>query len=327
MPISTDAQSKLVPVLNRHNAHPRDQYLVFDEPTHKYTILLDPHSQYTSATTFVHSHFPHFDQDDVIAKILRNPKHKSPDSKYFNMTAENIRESWRQNAAQASELGTQLHFEIECFYNADLVECTEDAEEYGAQQAQQEVTLFPYNHTHLLAAYDPTDVDPLVCESPEWSFFLQFVRDFPHMEPYRTEWMIFDEDLKIAGSIDMVFRDSRTGTLAIYDWKRAKEIKTVSFNHACATSPLLKNIPDSNFWHYSLQLNLYKAILHRKYNVVVDDLYLIRLHDNNPNKTYDRIACYNLQPQVELLFEDLLLKHRMKMAAPLTVVNGEVNLF
>ena len=42
------------------------------------------------------------------------------------------------------------------------------------------------------------------------------------MEPYRTEWMVYDEDLRFAGSIDMIFKN-KDGTLEIYDWKRTNE--------------------------------------------------------------------------------------------------------
>ena len=43
-------------------------------------------------------------------------------------------------------------------------------------------------------------------------------------EPYRTEWMVWDDELKFAGSIDMIYRNP-DGTLDIYDWKRSVGIK------------------------------------------------------------------------------------------------------
>ena len=55
----------------------------------------------------------------------------------------------------------------------------------------------------------------------------KFVKDHPQLKPYRTEWMIFDEDLKLAGSIDMVY-ENPDGTLSIYDWKRSKDISKVN---------------------------------------------------------------------------------------------------
>jgi len=255
----------------------------------------------------VHEQFPHFDSENAIRTILRNPKHKSnPESKYYGMTADQIRDSWAANALDSTTKGTLLHFEIECFYNQDLVE-----EIQISDLARKEIPVFPYKHSDLLEAYDSHRVDPDVRHTPEWSFFLQFVRDFPDMEPFRTEWMIFDEALKIAGSIDMVFcqrdplqPDAAPHTLMIYDWKRAKEIKRQSFGHARATNDLLRHIPDSNFWHYSLQLNLYKAILQRQYGYKVTDLYLVRLHENNPEKTYDLIKCADLQREVGQLFAE-----------------------
>ena len=66
------SKSVLKPTLALKNAHPRDPNLVFDEPSHKYTITTDPNSKYTSVTTWNHSHFPHFDADTIICKWLMN---------------------------------------------------------------------------------------------------------------------------------------------------------------------------------------------------------------------------------------------------------------
>ena len=62
-------------------------------------------------------------------------------------------------------------------------------------------------------------------------------------------------------------------------------------------------MPDTNYWHYCLQLNTYKAILEEKYGKVVEDLYLVCLHPENKNKSYQRIKVVNLQTEVKALFE------------------------
>jgi hypothetical protein len=62
-------------------------------------------------------------------------------------------------------------------------------------------------------------------------------------------------------------------------------------------------LPNTNYWHYSLQLNIYKAIIERKYNKKVRDLYLVRLHPNNTRKTFDLIKCADLSEEVSALFE------------------------
>ena len=45
------------------------------------------------------------------------------------------------------------------------------------------------------------------------------------------------------------------------------------------TGPL-SHLPDTNFWHYSLQLNIYRRILQELYGVVVSELALVILHPN-----------------------------------------------
>ena len=88
--------------------------------------------------------------------------------------------------------------------------------------------------------------------------------------------MVWDTELKFAGSIDMIYRNP-DGTLDIYDWKRAKEIQKNSHFNKWSTNPLISHLPDTNFWHYSLQLNTYKAIIERNYGKKVKNLYLVLL--------------------------------------------------
>ena len=140
-------------------------------------------------------------------------------------------------------------------------------------------------------------------EQPEWNYFVQFVKDHPELKPYRTEWMIFDEDLKLAGSIDMVY-ENLDGTLSIYDWKRSKDISKVNTWNKFACNPLICHMPDSNFWHYALQLNTYKAILERKYDKIVTKLCLVRLHPDNKDQTYELIDVPILTKEISELFEE-----------------------
>lgn len=283
------SQSVLQPILSSRHGHTRDKNLVFDEPSHKYTITTDPKSKYTSVTTWNHSHFPHFDADKIIEKMMKG-KNWNPENKYWGLTAEQIKQQWADNGSAVSGAGTDMHFDIECFMNQELVD--EDDQPH------------PYTHEDLLEVYDDEQSQgiPPPNLSEEWQYFLQFVKAFPHLKPYRTEWMVYHEDLKLAGSIDMVYENS-DGTLAIYDWKRAKEISKVNSFKETATTECINHLPNTNFWHYSLQLNTYKAILEEKYGKKITDLYLVRLHPNNPKKTYDLIKCADLSNEIRDLFE------------------------
>ena len=81
-------------------------------------------------------------------------------------------------------------------------------------------------------------------------------QDFPYLEPYRTEWTIYDRKLRIAGSIDMVYKDTRDNSYHIYDWKRSKEFKRDINDFTEMGYKPINHIPNLNTYLYFLQLNL-----------------------------------------------------------------------
>lgn len=163
--------------------------------------------------------------------------------KYPNMTQGDVKAMWSNQGKQASERGTKLHKYIELFYNGISAPIDEDI--------KKEISMFK-----------------------EWAIQM-------NRTPYRTEWCIYDEELKIAGMIDMICRaDPRDPRkLAIYDWKCSKEIKYKN-KYSRARDPI-SHLEDCNFNHYSLQLNLYKYILEKNYNVEIVDMHLVVIHSNN----------------------------------------------
>jgi len=230
-----------------HNAHERDQNLLFDEGPHKYTVLTDLASTYTSVTTWVHQHFTPFDALTV-AKRIKASKKVRPDNLHL-LSAEEIVDFWSKKGECAAKLGTALHLAIEQFYTSVAAE----------------------------------EVDPtlLVGNEVEWAAFQRFHEEHVikgGLKPYRSEWMIYLEDspaVKLAGSIDMVFRREADGLIFIYDWKRIKELKKVNAFNVFAKTPALSHLPDTNYWHYALQLNTYKTILEAKYGLTVAGLSLV----------------------------------------------------
>lgn len=248
--------------LAKIHAHERDPYITFDEGPHIYTV----HGEqgYTSVTTWNHSHFEHFNADKIIANILKSPKHRGdPSYKYYGKTAEEIKAMWDTNRDGAATSGTNMHYDIECFYNGWTV----------------------------------------TNESTEFAFFRRFHEDTKdELVPYRTEWMIYHEELKISGSVDMVFYRPRDDTYLIYDWKRCREIVKESLYHKVAKTPCIRHLPDTNYWHYALQLNTYKAILEEKYGIRVSELCLVCLHPDNANHSYLRIPVPVLTREIHNLF-------------------------
>ncbi len=203
----------------------------------------------------------HFEQFDADAIITKMMSGANwTRSKYHGMTREEIKAQWEANRDEAATAGTALHYDIECYYNGMDVEN----------------------------------------DSLEYAYFHEFVGDNEHLVPYRTEWMIWDAELRFAGSIDMVFVNEDDGTLLIYDWKRTKEIRKTSTWSKFSHTECVSHLPDTNFWHYSLQLNTYKALLEKNYGKTVSGMALVCLHPNE--LTYKVFNVPNLQTEVRDLF-------------------------
>jgi ATP-dependent exoDNAse (exonuclease V) beta subunit len=270
-------------VLSVRNSHPRDANIQFVEEGHKYTILTEPDVKYTSVTTWNHSHFPKFDADKIINNMMKSKGWKEG-HKYWGLTPEQIKAQWNSNKDAVSGAGTDLHFEIECFQNDKRFQ-------------------FAYTNKELYQVYMSDNKESHDFKAIEWRYFIEFVRDFPELKPFRTEWLIYDDDVKISGSIDMVYENA-DGTLSIYDWKRCKNITRINNFNKFALPPQICHLPDSNFWHYALQLNTYKAILEKKYGKIIKDLFLVRLHPDAEEKTYELIKLPDLSTEIKELFEE-----------------------
>ena len=275
-------KSILYNVLSVINPHPRDKNIRFFEEGHKYVILTEPDTPYTSVTTWNHSHFPHFDADEVIHNMMKGKGWKEG-HKYWGLTPKEIKDQWNSNKDAVAGAGTDLHFEIECFNNDPRY-------------------AFKYSNKELYEIYMADNKGIHESKPIEWQYYINFIRDYPHLKPYRTEWLIYHDDVKISGSIDMVYENT-DGTLSIYDWKRAKNITRINNFNKFALSTTVCHLPDSNFWHYALQLNTYKRLIERKYGKTVTDLYLVRLHPDAEEKNYELIKLPDLTKEIDELFE------------------------
>ena len=78
-------------MLAKLNPHPRDTRIIFDEKPHVYYV--DGAPMDISVTGWVHKHFPHFDADKVISKMMKSKKWSQ--SQYFGKTPEEIFNSWK----------------------------------------------------------------------------------------------------------------------------------------------------------------------------------------------------------------------------------------
>ena len=115
--------------------------------------------------------------------------------------------------------------------------------------------------------------------------FLNFAIERP-LNPYRTEWRIFSERYRIAGTLDFLARD-KNGRFIIYDWKRSTKVVSPdgtiidsSFGrHAHAP---INHLADTVFIHYALQVSIYRFILAEHYGINVDEAFLGVFHPDMP---------------------------------------------
>lgn len=222
-------------MLAETHSHLRDIFILFEPKNHTYTFI-PTGKKLKSVTTLIHNFFSEFDADKIIDKMMNS--YKWPDSQYYGMTKELIKEKWERNAEEARRLGTQMHADIENYFNDNLKE---------------------------------------IPNTPEFSMFLRFWEIFkqtnPTFHPYRTEWKVYDNS--ISGTIDFVMENEK-GELVILDWKRSKEIK-YNNDFQKGLEPI-SHLDDCNFNHYSLQLNAYRYILETKYDKKVLGMFLVVCH-------------------------------------------------
>ena len=84
-----------------------------------------------------------------------------------------------------------------------------------------------------------------------------------------------------------------------------EESLELSLPVALSVAPLsvrqcVEHLPDTNFWHYSLQLNTYKALLEKNYGKKVTEMALVCLYPDN--SSYQVIKVPDLQEEVANLF-------------------------
>ena len=229
----------------------------------------------------------HFAKFDA-DKIIKNmmKSKKWKQSKYFGQTPTEIKALWKNNGLESSKAGTKMHYDIECFYNKMEIEN----------------------------------------DSIEYKYFLEFHKKIKKMKPYRTEMIVWDKDLKLCGSIDMLY-EHEDGRLSIYDWKRCKEIKTADNYGKTSTTECIDHLPDTNFWHYSLQLNTYRYLLEKNYGKKIKGMYLVCLHPNNPNGSFLKYKVPKLDDEINSLMKlrlSMVKKEKESLTCDTCYINKKV---
>jgi len=167
------------------------------------------------------------------AKEIAKKMHWVNLRKGIKISAAQIKKDWKAKA----DYGTKIHKELEEYIN----------KERQFYELSTPATLGAEIHHKLFASMD----EP---------------HDF-------VEFMVHDDDLKIAGTIDLVFFEDEEFT--IVDWKTNSTIKHKGWEKS--PHPLMKDEEDCNYTHYVLQLSMYAYILERR-GFVCKKLYIAHLN-------------------------------------------------
>jgi hypothetical protein len=154
----------------------------------------------------------------------------------------------------ASEVGTFMHEQTENYFKTGRFETTY---QFCYEGETEEVNI-----------------------EPERQHFLRFVNDY-HIRPYRQEWPVYDVPLNIAGTIDLICKDA-DGDFVIYDWKRSRKVVDATgrpivegFGGKMSLNGI--SVPDTSYYHYCLQQNLYRYMIQEHYGIRVKALNLVVL--------------------------------------------------
>lgn len=243
-------------LLSSKNHYERDERIQFSDSDHTY--LIDKKNKAVSVTELIGRYFPKFDKEFWANKeSIKTGKPKNE-----------ILKKWDDLGKKARDLGTELHEQIENFYNSKEYIRSKELDKF-----------FKFHKNHIQNKY----------------------------KPHRTEWRIFDEDKNLAGTVDMVY-EKENGELFIFDWKRSKKIinsdgsieKNNPFENGLNG---LSHLPSSDYVKYCLQQNIYKNILESKYDKKVSSMNLLILHPHLDN--YHIIQVESFKNETKYLLDSI----------------------
>ena len=243
-------------LLSSKNHYERDERIQFSDSDHTY--LIDKKNKAVSVTELIGRYFPKFDKEFWANKeSIKTGKPKKE-----------ILKKWDDLGKKARDLGTELHEQIENFYNSKEYIRSKELDKF-----------FKFHKNHIQDKY----------------------------KPHRTEWRIFDEDKNLAGTVDMVY-EKENGELFIFDWKRSKKIinsdgsieKNNPFENGING---LSHLPSSDYVKYCLQQNIYKNILESKYDKKVSSMNLLILHPHIDN--YHIIQVESFKNETKYLLDSI----------------------
>ena len=201
--------------------HPSGVTIDFFEDSHRYVSVLNGKEiEYTSGTTFVHKFFPEFDPTGEILQRKALKEGKTPEA---------LKKEWDDNRDASCRFGTRVH------------EICEDVL-LGRERRNK-----PENEKERLTFEQGADMANTFGKG---------------LDVLAVEKIVFSPFLPrpIAGTVDLLARSRKDGSILILDWKTNKSIDKENRWNKFGLDPI-RHVPDTALGHYECQLSLYQYLL------------------------------------------------------------------
>jgi len=234
-----------------------DKRVSFDSKTHSYFL---GEKRLESVTTLLSRYKNKFDSD-YWSKVIAKREKK---------TQEEILLQWKEKANKSCNIGTAIH------------------------KIFEDYTLGNYYLLHNEISIDFFDIQPEYFTEFHAKAIIatNFIKDFfvtKRIIPLHSEYICYNNS--IAGQIDMICTDSK-GNYYILDFKTNEKIDFESYKNTKMLG-VLNFIDDSSYWHYCLQLSIYKELC-KEFDI--RKLFLVHI----TKEKYHFIECENILEKINL---------------------------
>lgn len=234
----------------------KNKSVSFDPFTHTY---LKKDKKLISVTTLISKFKNEFDSDFWSKKIALRE----------NTTQEIILAKWKEKAFKSTEIGTAIHKIFEDYTNG----------------------IYCFENDKLSFDYLPLKSEYLEEFSKKKNVAIQFIYDFfisKRLTPIEAEFIVYNDFL--AGQIDNICTDHK-GNFYILDFKTNEKIETYSYGKKM--KHLFSDMNDSSYYHYCLQLSIYKKML-KEYKI--NKIFLVHIKSDS----YEFLECQDLMKNIDI---------------------------
>jgi len=233
----------------------------FYDPTHLYHIN---GKKAVSTTTLIGQYKKPFDSDFWSKKKADE----------WGMTQQEVIDKWALKRDIAAYKGSSVHEYLEFYLNNKLYAYKPPTEFGGTDPVREK--------------YDK--IIPLA---------KKFCEDIKgRMIPVKSEVVVGDPELMIAGMIDQIFFNKKTGKLELWDWKTNQKLETETPYKLL--SPII-HLSTSELHVYSLQLSCYKYIIEKNTNLEFGDSFIVWF--NEANSKYKVMKCFDFEPEIKSIIK------------------------